>query len=136
MNGPLFKASGVDANKGAKSVFVWYHDKASNKYSLLGSGHVLSADAALPGVETGQFSITFFLPYGYSSENIVVTDDTSAKGVLPGVIVTPTSAPGLPPSGAAGPSVRPSGPIASAGGPRGVAASDRARPGNTKESEL
>jgi hypothetical protein len=135
MNGTLFRASGIDTNEGAKNVFVWYHDKRSDKYSLLGSGHVLTIAAALPGAEVGQYSVTFSLPYGYSAENIVVTDDTNAKGVLSGVNLSPTSAFGLAPSRAAVTRDRPLGPVGSPGGPSRVAASDPSRLGNAKESE-
>jgi hypothetical protein len=133
MNGSLFAASGIDANEGAQNAFVWYHDKISNKYLFLGSGHVMGASDTQPVAAT--YTVRFLLPHGYSPANIVVTDDTSANGVLPGVTVSPLSASGLLPSGTA---VISDGYLGSAGGhvgPGRAAAPDFSRLGNAQESE-
>jgi hypothetical protein len=95
MSGTLFRASGIDANEGAKSVYVWYHDKGSDKYSLLGSGHISASGEAIPGTEVRQYSVAFLLPYGSSVDGVVVTDDKNPKDFLHGVTVGPAS--GLPP---------------------------------------
>ncbi len=55
---------------------------------LLGSGRVVGRGNLLPGVQLGQFSITFLLPDGCSVENIVVSRDKSGTELLSGVTLT------------------------------------------------
>jgi len=89
--GNFVNVSGVDATDGAEVVFVWRREKGTEVYDLLGSGHVVGADAAVrpPGILTGQFSVTFLLPPGCSVDDVFVTDDKNSKDPLPGVTVTP-----------------------------------------------
>jgi hypothetical protein len=89
--GAFCNVSGVDPNDGAKIVFVWHRDKGPEDYVLLGSGHVVGAIGRPPGIQTGQFSVTFPLPPACSADDIVVTDNMSGKEALPGVTVTPCS---------------------------------------------
>jgi hypothetical protein len=91
MNGALFRASGVDANEGAKTVFVWRHDAASNKFRLLASGRIMEAAAVPPGAPPGQFGVTFMLPEGCSFDSIVVTDDKNNDKFLPSINFEPVS---------------------------------------------
>lgn len=86
-----FNVSGVDPNEGADIVFVRCRDKNPDYDLILGSGHVVIAGACahLPGVQAGQFSITFPLPDGCAAENIVVTRDKGGKDLLSGVTLTP-----------------------------------------------
>ena len=55
---------------------------------LLGSGRVVSGAVFPPGIQVGQFSITFRLPDGGSIDNVVVSRDKSGKELLTGVILT------------------------------------------------
>jgi len=90
--GPFFNVSGIDSNDGAKIVFVWCRDpdKGPDDSRLVGSGHVVGADAPRPpGISVGQFSVTLPLPPGCSADDIVVTDDKTGKDYLPNVTVTP-----------------------------------------------
>jgi len=89
--GAFYNVSGIDPNEGAKTVFVWRRDKGTDDYALLGSGHVVGVLGRPPGIQQGQFSITFPLPPGCSAEDLVVTDDTSGKEPLPNVIRRPCS---------------------------------------------
>jgi hypothetical protein len=93
MNGVFFNASGVDANDGAKIVFVWCRDRGPGGYALLGSGHLVSAivSALPPGISPGQFSVTFPLPPGRSAHDVFVTDDKAGGEHLAGVTITPCS---------------------------------------------
>jgi hypothetical protein len=92
MSDAFFRASGIDANDGAKVVFVWCRSEAQGSPLLVGSGHIVSAGVSLPpGIRLGQFSVTFLLPPGYSADNVVVTDDTDGKIFLPDVTVTDCS---------------------------------------------
>ena len=84
-------ASGLDLNTRAKIVFVW-HYRSPNDYVPLGSGNVVDAFGRPPGIQVGQYSVTFPLPPGCSPDEIVVTDDASDKGHLPSAIVRPCSA--------------------------------------------
>ena len=83
--------SGLDPNTRAKIVFVW-HYRGPDDYVPLGSGHVVDAFGRAPGIQVGQYSVTFPLPPGCSPDEIVVTDDASDKAHLPSAIVRPCSA--------------------------------------------
>ena len=89
--GTFVNVSGIDANDGAKIVFVWCRDKGPEDYALLVSGHVVGAvgGGRPPGVAVGQFSVTFLLPPGCSAADIFVTDDKNGNEHLLGVAVTP-----------------------------------------------
>jgi hypothetical protein len=84
-------ASGLDPNTRAKIVFVW-HYRGPHDYVPLGSGQVVDAFGRPPGIQVGQYSVTFPLPPGCSPDEIVVTDDASHKAHLPSAIVRPCSA--------------------------------------------
>jgi hypothetical protein len=104
LEGAFCNVSGVDPNDGAKIVFVWRRGKSPGDHELLGSGHVVGAMGRPPGIQIGQYSITFPLPPGCSPDDLVVTDDTSGKEQLPGVTVTPCSPmPGLSSGGTISP---------------------------------
>jgi hypothetical protein len=87
--GIFVNVSGVDINDGAKIVFVWCRDKGPEDYALLGSGHVVGAIGRPPGIQAGQFSVTFLLPSGCSTDDVFVTDDKIGKEHLRGVTITP-----------------------------------------------
>jgi hypothetical protein len=93
--GVFFNVSGVDANEGAKIVFVWCRDKGRDVPLLLGSGHVVGAVDCWrpPGVASGQFRVTFPLPPGCSADSVVVTDDTNSEDYLENIFVCPCSSP-------------------------------------------
>jgi hypothetical protein len=89
MSGAFFNVSGIDPNDGAKIVFVWCRAEGQPNYTLAGSGHVVGAGAGLPpGIRVGQFSVTFQLPLGCSTDSVVVTDDKHGKEFLSGVTIT------------------------------------------------
>ncbi len=81
--------SGIDANADASIVFVWSRNKGPEDYVLVGSGHVVNvpAHARPPGIQAGQFSVTFLLPPGCSADDVFVTDDKSNGERLTGVTV-------------------------------------------------
>jgi hypothetical protein len=102
--GTFVNVSGIDPNDGAKIVFVWCRDKGPEDYVLLGSGHVVGAIGRPPGIQEGQFSVTFLLPSGCSTDDIFVTDDKIGKEHLRGVAITPClGVPGFPSDGTATP---------------------------------
>lgn len=82
--------SGIDLNDGASIVFAWCRNKGPEDYLLLGSGHIVDvpAHARPPGIQHGQYSVTFLLPSGCSVDDVFVTDDKSASERLTGVTVT------------------------------------------------
>ena len=84
-------ASGIDPNERAKTVFVW-RAKGSDDYVLLGSGQVVQALGRPPGIQIGQYSITFPLPHGCSADEVVITDDTSGRAHLPSLLLRSCSA--------------------------------------------
>jgi hypothetical protein len=90
MSGEYFNVSGVDRYEGATNVFVRYRNGDPEGDTLLGSGRVVGVGRCglLPGVQVGQFSITFLLPDGCSVDNIVVSRDKSGKALLSGVTIT------------------------------------------------
>ena len=88
MSDAFFRVSGIDANEGAKIVYVWCRLEAQGSPLLVGSGHIVSAGVSRPpGIQLGQFSVTFLLPPGCSADSITVTDDTNGKAFLPDVTV-------------------------------------------------
>jgi hypothetical protein len=90
MSGAYFNVSGIDQDEDAETVFVRYHKGDPDDDILLGSGRVvgLGGGSLLPGIQVGQFSITFLLPDGGSADNIVVSRDNSGKELLSGVVLT------------------------------------------------
>ena len=99
--------SGIDPNDGAKIVFVWCRGKGPEDYALLGSGHVVGAIGRPPGIQAGQFSVTFLLPSGCSADDVFVTDDKIGNEHLRGVTITPClGVPGFRSGGTAAPAVR------------------------------
>jgi hypothetical protein len=76
-----FNVSGVDRNEGARVVFVMCRSGAADGYVRVGSGHIVGVDGGFvpPGIEAGQFRITFRLPYGCSPSTIIVKDDKDAE---------------------------------------------------------
>jgi hypothetical protein len=102
--GTFVNVSGIDPNGGAKIVFVWCRDKGPEDYALLGSGHVVGAIGRPPGIQAGQFSVTFLLPSGCSTDDVCVTDDKIGNEHLRGVTITPClGVPGFPSEGTATP---------------------------------
>jgi len=79
--------SGIDPNNGARIVFVWCRNKGPADYMLLGSGHVVDvpSHARPPGIQAGQYSVTFLLPPECSVDEVFVTDDKSGSDRLTGV---------------------------------------------------
>ena len=86
-----FNVSGIDRNEGASIVFVMCRSAASDGYVQLGSGHIVGANGGFvpPGVQAGQYSVTFRLPDGCSASSIVVRDDKNDKAFLKDVKVIP-----------------------------------------------
>jgi hypothetical protein len=82
--------SGIDPNDGATLVFVWCRKEGPENFALLGSGNVVSlpTSARLPGIESGQFSVTIPLPLGRSIDDLFVTDDKTGDEHLTGVTMT------------------------------------------------
>jgi hypothetical protein len=81
--------SGIDANADASMVFVWSNKKGAEDHVLVGSGHIVNvpAHARPPGIQAGQFSVTFLLPPGCSADDVFVTDDKNGDERLTGVRV-------------------------------------------------
>ena|ERR1700722_20582294 len=90
MSSEYFNVSGVDPCEGAETVFVRYRNGYADGDTLLGSGRVIGVGGCslLPGVQVGQFSVTFLLPNGCSADHIVVSRDESGKELLSGVTIT------------------------------------------------
>jgi hypothetical protein len=86
-----FNVSGTDRNEGASTVFVMCRSAASDGYVQLGSGHIVGANGAFvpPGVQAGQYSVTFRLPEGCAPSSIGVRDDKNDKAFLKDVKVIP-----------------------------------------------
>ena len=86
-----FNVSGIDRNEGASIVYVMCRSAASDGYVQLGSGHIVGANGGFvpPGVQAGQYSVTFRLPHGCSASSIVVRDDKNDKAFLKDVKVIP-----------------------------------------------
>jgi hypothetical protein len=86
-----FNVSGIDRNEGASAVFVMCRPAASDGYVELGSGHIVGANGAFvpPGVQAGQYSVTFRLPEGCAPSSIGVRDDKNDKAFLKDVKVIP-----------------------------------------------
>jgi hypothetical protein len=90
MSSEYFNVSGIDPYEGAETVFVRYRNGYPDNDLLLGSGRVVGVGGCslLPGVQVGQFSITFLLPDECSVDHIVVSRDKSGKELLSGVTLT------------------------------------------------
>jgi hypothetical protein len=88
MNGAYFNVSGVDQSEGAGTVFVRSRNGDPDNDIPLGSGPVVGNGILLPGIQVGQFSITFLLPDGCSADSIVVSRDKSGAELLAGVTIT------------------------------------------------
>jgi hypothetical protein len=86
----LWVVSGIDPNPEARDVFVWHHDKATDQYSLLGSGRIVGGPGSVipPQVVRGQYRVTVATKGGVSSDDIHVTDDKSGKNFLEDVTIT------------------------------------------------
>ena len=87
-----FNVSGIDRNEGAGIVFVMCRSAASEGgYVQVGSGHIVGANGGFvpPGVQAGQYSVTFQLPHGCAPNSIVVRDDKNDKVFLKDVKVIP-----------------------------------------------
>ena len=82
MNGAYFNVSGVDQSEDARTIFVRYRNENPGSDILLGSGRVVGKGLLLPGIQVGQFSITFLLPDGCSADRIVVSRDKSGTELL------------------------------------------------------
>ena len=75
-----FEVSGIASSVGAQLAYVWCRAGGGDGYTLVGSGHVVGADAILPpGIKAGQFAIAIRLPADGAVETIGVTDDSAAK---------------------------------------------------------
>ena len=79
-----FNVSGIDRNEGASAVFVMCRSADSDGYVQVGSGHLVGANGAFvpPGVQAGQYSVTFRLPEGCTPSSICVIDDKNDKAFL------------------------------------------------------
>lgn len=105
--------SGVDPNEGATTVYVWRRDPAEKEGRVLvGSAPLVPAEMAtrLPGIQPGEFRVTFPTPKGCSASDIIVTDDLLKEEPLSNIAVVPCDARAVPapapsegkPSGASG----------------------------------
>ena len=88
MSSEYFNVSGVDQYEGAENVFVRCRNGDPEGDIPLASGRVVGRGHLLPGVQVGQFSITFLLPDGCSADNIVVSRDKSGTDLLSDVTLT------------------------------------------------
>lgn len=88
MSGGYFNVSGIDQNEDADTIFVRYRSGIPDDDILLGSGGVVGGDSLLPGVQVGQFSITFLLPDGCPADDIVVSRDLGGTELLSDVTLT------------------------------------------------
>ncbi len=87
--------SGVDPNEGATTVYVWRRDQAAKEGRvLLSTAPLVPAEQAarLPGIQPGEFRVTFPAPAGCSVRDILVTDDLKKEEPLPNVTVVPCGA--------------------------------------------
>ena len=86
----VWVVSGIDPNPEAQDVFVWYHDRATDQYSLLGSGRIVGSAGSFvpPQVARGQYRVTVRAKEDVSSDDIRVTDDKSGKNFLSDVTIT------------------------------------------------
>ena len=82
--------SGIAPNSEAQDVFIWHHDRATDQYSLLGSGRIVGSAGSFvpPGVARGQYRVTVGAREGVSTDDIRVTDDESGKNFLSDVTIT------------------------------------------------
>jgi hypothetical protein len=88
MSGAYFNVSGIDQNEDAEIVFVRYRSEDQEVDILLGSGRVVGGGILLPGIQVGQFSITFRVPNGCLVDNIVLSRDKGGKELLSGATLT------------------------------------------------
>ena len=109
-----FNAAGVDPNPGAKLIYVWCQDRQAGNSVLIGSGHIvtLPGDSRPPGIQLGQFSVTFPLPKNCSASDITLTDDSATGGGLTNFVLTACSGGGV---------IHPGGDVPSAGARAGNA---------------
>ena len=89
-----FEVSGIASSVGAQLAYVWCRAGGGDGYTLVGSGHVVGADAILPpGIKAGQFAIAIRLPADGVVETIAVTDDVGGGDLVPDVSVIECPAP-------------------------------------------
>lgn len=94
MEESFFRASGVDLDVTATIAFVWCRVEGQDGNNLLGSGHIIGEGGLLPpGIQVGQFSVSFILPSDCDIENVRVTDNGSSKNFLTDVTIVPCTSP-------------------------------------------
>ena len=81
--------AGVAARRGATLVNVWCRNEGPEGDALLASTHVVRSAMRPPGIQVGQFSVTFRLPPESSVEDLFVTDDADTSEHLTRVTITP-----------------------------------------------
>ena len=89
MTGDYFNVSGTDRSDQPRDIFVWCRANGRADYALVETGHAVgAADVRPPGIEVGQFSVTFRLPADCAVDSLIVTSDKNAEQLLSGVAVT------------------------------------------------
>jgi hypothetical protein len=88
MHSAYFNVSGVDQSEDAETVFVRSRNGDPDNDIHLGSGCVVGKGLLLPGIQVGEFSVTFLLPDGCSADSVVVSRDKSGADLLSGVTLT------------------------------------------------
>lgn len=83
--------AGVDPRHGAFTVFVWCRSDAPEGRTLLGSGRVVVGRRP-PGIQAGQFSVTFPLLPGCKIDDLFVTSDANATEHVSDVTIMPCAA--------------------------------------------
>ncbi|WP_421695922.1 hypothetical protein [Aestuariivirga sp.] len=97
-----FNVAGVNPNPGANIVYIWCHDRVADSYVLIGSGHIVTQleRGRPPGIQVGQFSVTFPLPAEFSASDVSLTDDSASEGRLERFTLTACSGGGVLHAGA------------------------------------
>jgi hypothetical protein len=90
MSSVYFNVSGIEQNEDTETVFIRYRNGDPDDDIFLGAGRVVGVGGCslLPGIQAGQFSITFRLPDGGSVDNIVVSRDKNGTELLSDVTIT------------------------------------------------
>jgi hypothetical protein len=88
MSSAYVSVSGIDQNEDAETIFVRHCNGNPEDALLLGAVSGVGGSHLLPGIQVGQFSITFLLPDGCSADNIVVSRDKSKTELVSGVTIT------------------------------------------------
>lgn len=89
MSDDYFNVSGTDRSDRPGEIFVWCRADGRADYALVETGFAVSAaDVRPPGIQVGQFSVTFRLPADCAVDSLIVTTDKNAEQLLSDVAVT------------------------------------------------